>query len=215
MMLINEVESIVGLSKKSIRYYEQVGLFRPKRQNNNDYREFTESDIATLKKIKFLRDLDISITEIKKLNNGDLSLKECIQDKIKKLEQQEQNYIEVKKICKDILLEETNYNNLNIDKYSKKINILNQGGFIMRDLKEDQTKKINGAIISSIVFIIFFIFFAGLITYFQLTETEKMPMALYIFFIAMFIIPTISVIINLITRIKEIKGGEEDEASKY
>ena len=214
-MLINEVESIVGLSKKSIRYYEQVGLFRPKRQNNNDYREFTESDIATLKKIKFLHDLDISITEIKKLNNGDLSLKECIQDKIKKLEQQEQNYIEVKKICKDILLEETNYNNLNIDKHSQKINILNQGGFIMRDLKEDQTKKINGAIISSIVFIIFFLFFAGLITYFQLTETEKIPMALYIFFMAMFIIPTISVIINLITRIKEIKGGEEDEASKY
>lgn len=118
-------------------------------------------------------------------------------------------------MCKDILLEEDDYNNLNIDKYSKKINILNQGGFIMRDLKEEQAKKINGAIISSIVFIIIFIFFAGLITYFQLTETEKMPMALYIFFIAMFIIPTISVIINLITRIKEIKGGEEDEASKY
>lgn len=31
-MLIKEVESVVGLSKKSIRYYEQVGLLNPKRQ---------------------------------------------------------------------------------------------------------------------------------------------------------------------------------------
>ena len=49
-MLINEVESVVGLSKKSIRYYEQVGLFTPQRTNNNDYRNYTEEDIKTLKK---------------------------------------------------------------------------------------------------------------------------------------------------------------------
>ena len=30
-MLINEVESVIGLSKKSIRYYEEEGLLNPKR----------------------------------------------------------------------------------------------------------------------------------------------------------------------------------------
>ena len=67
----------------------------------------------------------------------------------------------------------------------------------------------------SLLFVLIFIFLAGIITYFQVTEAEKMPMALYVFVMGVFIVPMVSVIINLVTRIKEIKGGEEDEASKY
>lgn len=52
-MLINEVEHIVGLSKKSIRYYEENGLLRPRRNQENDYRVYTEKDIQKLKTIKF------------------------------------------------------------------------------------------------------------------------------------------------------------------
>ena len=44
-MLINEVQYKVGLTKKSIRYYESEGLLKPKRNNNNDYREYDETDI--------------------------------------------------------------------------------------------------------------------------------------------------------------------------
>ena len=42
-----------------------------------------------------------------------------------------------------------------------------------------------------------------------------MPIVSYIFFMGVFIIPMISVIINLVTRIQEIKEGKEDEASQY
>lgn len=215
-MLINEVESVVGLSKKSIRYYETVGLFTPKRTNNNDYRNYSEEDIILLKKIKFLRELDIPINDLKKLTNKELTLKECIDDKIKKLDVYEKNYQKIKKMCQEISLSNIDYDSLNIDKYYEQMNILNKEGFIMNNnLTKDQSKKITGAIISSIIFILLFLFFIILITYFQLTETEKMPMALYIFIMAIFIVPMISVIINLFIRIKEIKGGEEDEASKY
>ena len=214
-MLINEVESVVGISKKSIRYYEKVGLLTPKRTTNNDYRNYDELDIITLKKIKFLRELDIPIQELKKLKTGELTLKECILDRIKKIEEHEKNYQKVLKMFREIVTNNLDYNNLDIEKYSEQMNILNKGGFIMKDTKNDHSIKIRGAIISSITFIFLFLFLAGLITYFQFTETEKMPIALYIFIMGIFIIPTISVIINLITRIKEIKGGEEDEASKY
>ena len=214
-MLINEVESVVGLSKKSIRYYEKVGLLTPKRITNNDYRNYTEEDIYTLKKIKFLRELDIPIQDLKKLHTGELTLKECMEDRIKKIEEHKKNYQKVIKMCREIYNNNLDYNNLDIDNYSKQMNILNKGGFIMRDINKAHSIKIRGAIISSITFILLFLFFAGLITYFQMTETEKMPLALYIFCMALFILPTISIIINLIARIKEIKGGEEDEASKY
>lgn len=42
-----------------------------------------------------------------------------------------------------------------------------------------------------------------------------MPWIIYSFIIFILIIPVISIVYNLVIRIKEIKGGEEDEASKY
>lgn len=214
-MLINEVESIVGLSKKSIRYYEQVGLFNPKRCENNDYRDYSEEDIILLKRIKFLRELDVSIQDLKKLKEGELSLKECMQDKIKQIEEYEKNYKKLSSMCREIIDNNFDYQNFDTEEYFKKINQLKSEGFVMRDVSYEQAKKIQGAVVSSVIFILFFIFLAGLITYFQITEVEKMPMVLYVFFMGVFLVPTISVVINLIIRIKEIKGGEEDEASKY
>lgn len=49
-MLINEVEAKVGLSKKSIRYYEDNGLLTISRNSDNDYRVYTEADILLLKR---------------------------------------------------------------------------------------------------------------------------------------------------------------------
>lgn len=60
-VFIREVESIVGLSKKNIRYYEEVGLIKPDRDNSNDYRIYRDEDIRKLKVIKFFRELDVPI----------------------------------------------------------------------------------------------------------------------------------------------------------
>lgn len=48
-MTINDVEKITGLTKKSIRYYEEKGLILPKRLDN-DYRSYNEEDVQKLKK---------------------------------------------------------------------------------------------------------------------------------------------------------------------
>ena len=37
----------------------------------------------------------------------------------------------------------------------------------------------------------------------------------FIFIMVIFIFPIVGIVYNLIVRIKEINGGEEDEASKY
>lgn len=50
-MKIKEVEKQVGLAKENIRYYEKEGLIKPERTANN-YREYSEQDVAQLKKIK-------------------------------------------------------------------------------------------------------------------------------------------------------------------
>lgn len=214
-MFINEVCHVVGLTKKSIRFYEENGLLNPKRNSENDYRIYTKEDIEKLKKIKFLRELNVSIRELKLLEDGELTLESVMNDRIRKISEEETKYLQVKKMCKDIIESKATYKNIDITSYFHSMNTLNKEGFTMRDVKTNRTKKIVGAIGSSIIFSLFFIFLVFMITYFQLTETEKMPWFLYFFIIAIFGTPIIGIVGNLIARIIEINGGEEDEASKY
>ena len=214
-MLINEVSHIVGISRKSIRYYEENGLLKPKRNNENDYRIYDEEDIQKLKIIKFLRNLDVPIRDLKLLNQGKMTLQECMEDRINKIKEEEKNYNKIKNICLEISKSNKSYNDIDITKYLEQINILNKKGFTMMNIKTNNQKKIIGAIISSSIFNLFFIFIIITITYFQLTESQKMPWFLFWFVIFILILPIISIIYNLIIRIKEINEGEEDEASKY
>ena len=101
-MLVGEVEHIVGLSKKSIRYYEENRLLKPKRNSENDYRIYDEEDIRKLKTIKFLRELDVSIRDLKRLQQKEITLKECMMDRIDKIKKQEKNYQKIKNMCIDI-----------------------------------------------------------------------------------------------------------------
>ena len=103
---------------------------------------------------------------------------------------------------------------MNIETTLKEINKLNKEGFTMKN-KNNQTKKITGAILSSAIFELLFLLLPVIITYFQFTDEEKIPWILYILTMLFFLLPIIATIINLINRLKEIKGGEEDEASKY
>ena len=213
-MLINEVQHIVGLSKKSIRYYEENGLLNPKR-DINDYRIYSTDDIKKLKLIKFLRELNVSINDIKKLQNKELSLKECMEERIEKIDEENEKFLKIKNMCFDISNNNDTYFDIDIEKYSEEMNILRKQGFTMKDVVSKKKNKIIGALLSGTIFIMFFIFLGSILVYFQITEEEKCPMILFIFFIVMLIIPIIATIYNLYERIKEILKGEEDEACKY
>ncbi len=214
-MLINEVESVIGLSKKSIRYYEEEGLLNPKRNNVNDYRIYSDEDIKKLKVIKFLRELGVPINDLKKLNNNTLSLEDCLNERLKVIDKEKENYLKVQDMCKEIIENHDTYEDIDISKYTVNMTRLNKEGFTMRDIKSNHTKKIFEACLSSFVFCFMFIFLIAIITYCAFVFDDAMPLLLYIFFLMILLIPIIGIVINLIKRIKEIKGGEEDEASKY
>lgn len=214
-MHIKEVEHSVGLSSKNIRYYEDVGLIKPTRNNQNDYRVYNEDDINKLKLIKFLRELNVPIKEIKELFDNKITLSDCMKDRIKKIEDEEINYKKIKNMCNEIIKNNINFNDTDITKYFLEMNVLNKEGFTMRDVKINNGKKIRGAILSSLIFSIFFILFIAMINYFQFTEADKMPWIMYSIIMFLLAIPIIGIFCNLVERIKEIKGGEEDEASKY
>lgn len=214
-MLINEVEHIVGLSKKSIRFYEENGLLNPKRNAENDYRIYEDADIAKLKLIKFLRELGVPIRDLRALNERKITLEECMQDRISKIKVEEEKFSKVKEMCMSIALSHDSFEDIDIITYFEEMNVLGKEGFTLRDVKKNKSKKIMGACISTVIFSLFMLFIPIMISYFQFTEIEKLPWFIYYILMAIFIIPETGMVINLIARIKEINGGEEDEASKY
>ncbi len=214
-MSIHEVCSIVGLTRKSVRYYESVGLLNPRRNTDNDYRIYNEEDIKTLKIIKFLRELDVPIDDLKRIKKKELSLQDCLKDRINKIEREEENYLKIKNMCFEIIKENASIENINISKYFSNMNILNKKGFTMRNTKTSKTKKIIAAILVSLLFMLFLGGILGMISYFQFTESTKIPWVIYFIIVLLFGLPLFGIIYNLFLRIKEILKGEEDEASKY
>lgn len=68
-MQINEVIKQVDLSKRAIKYYEEVGLLQVAK-GENGYRNYSEEDVRVLKEIAIYRKLGISIKDIKILLEG-------------------------------------------------------------------------------------------------------------------------------------------------
>ena len=68
-MKINEVEALVGIPKKNIRFYESEGLLKPERSSNG-YRDYSEEEAEILRRIKLLRKLGVPLEEIRKMQSG-------------------------------------------------------------------------------------------------------------------------------------------------
>lgn len=90
-MKIKEVEDLVGITKANIRYYEKEGLLNPKRNEENNYREYPLEDVRSLERVKTLRLLGVTIAEIKQMNAGQVLLKDVIENRLEKIREEEQN----------------------------------------------------------------------------------------------------------------------------
>ena len=86
-MTIKEVEEKVGIKKANIRYYEEMGLIRPARDQGNNYRVYSEEDVELLKKIRFLRSIDISVEEIRLLEEGKIPMDRLMDQQIETAEE--------------------------------------------------------------------------------------------------------------------------------
>ncbi|HEY9060020.1 MAG TPA: MerR family transcriptional regulator [Pseudobacteroides sp.] len=69
-MTISEAIKETGLTKRAIRFYEEEGLINPAANPENGYRNFSSKDIDRLIKISLLRQLGLSIDNIKELINS-------------------------------------------------------------------------------------------------------------------------------------------------
>lgn len=66
-MNIKQASELTGVSTDMLRYYEKIGIIKPKRDKENNYRDYIDSDIYTIVMIRQYSQIGLSLKTIKKL----------------------------------------------------------------------------------------------------------------------------------------------------
>lgn len=64
---IRKLSQTAGVSTRTLRYYDEIGLLKPARVNSSGYRLYGSKEVELLQQILFYRELDVSLEEIKKI----------------------------------------------------------------------------------------------------------------------------------------------------
>jgi len=67
MRQIGEVAEVVGLSLRTIRHYEEVGVVPPSGRTQGGFRLYTDADIERLRLVKHMKPLDFSLDDMRDL----------------------------------------------------------------------------------------------------------------------------------------------------
>ena len=141
-MNIGEVSNLTGMSSSNIRYYEQLDLIRPGRNPDNDYRVYDELDLQKLHEIKLFRKLDISIEDIRKLQMNELTLDECMNQNIEKLDDENRDIEIRKKLCKELKSDNNSLDSIDTSLYLSKIEDYEKEGIKFMTIANDFIEKV-------------------------------------------------------------------------
>ncbi len=205
-MKINEVEALVGITKKNIRFYEEKGLLSPSRNSENGYRDYGEGEVAVLRRIKLLRKLGVPIEEIRRMRRHLVTL-----------ERERRNLEEAARLCELLRDREVPLAELDAQGVLEEMERLEQSGAAFQD-KQRQDVRIRyvaPVAISAVAVVLL----AGLIWLmlwaFLAAPVEAPPLPLAVVFMAVPLLLIAGVLLALFQRIKEIEKGEVDDARNY
>ena len=119
-MKINELEDLLGVSKATIRYYEDQGLVTPPRTDNG-YREYSDEEVQLFQKIIVLRKLGLGIPEIRDLIDGKAELHDVLEYNMERLRTRQDEIASMMELCGKIEAEATDFASIDSPKYLKHI----------------------------------------------------------------------------------------------
>lgn len=216
-MKINEVEALVGITKKNIRFYEEKGLLSPSRNSENGYRDYGEAEVAVLRRIKLMRKLGVPIDEIRRMQEGSQTVGDGMRRHLITLERERRNLEESVRLC-ELLKERTEpLNELDAGSVLAELEKLEQAGATFPN-KQRQDVRIRyvAPIVVSVVLVALMAATAGLMLWaFSLAPEESPPLAVVIVLVALPLLVIAGVLYALFQRIMEIGKGEIDDAKKY
>jgi len=85
---IGQVSKMTGLSVRTLRYYDEIGLLKPSDYTEGHHRLYTEDDVTVLMKIVFLRELGFPLKKIKEHLEGETDWEAFLKAQYERLERE-------------------------------------------------------------------------------------------------------------------------------
>ena len=215
---INEVEALVGITKKNIRFYEAEGLLTPRRNSENGYRDYGETEVDTLRRIKLLRKLGVPLDEIRQMEDGVHTVGDGMRRHLVSLERERKNLEAASRLCAELTDSPERLEALDAQALLERMERMEQEGTTFMD-KQKRDMKRRRYVMPVVMAILMSLLMAALIWLFLWAfETDPVgapPLPLLALFVAVPTLVILGVLIALFQRIREIGRGEEDEAKKY
>lgn len=216
-MKINEVETLAGITKKNIRFYEEQGLIAPKRNAENGYREYGEEDVNILRRIRLLRKLDVPIDEIRLMLSGSHTVGDGMRRHLISLERQQRNLQQAMELCQELAYQDIPISQLDTESLLTRMETLEQAGTSFHDVAAQDIKKryIAPVVVTAIVITVMIALSALLLWAFSLDPEQAPPIWFVAVILGLFIAVGVGCVTALAQRIREIRKGEIDDAKKY
>lgn len=213
-MQIKEVEALVGISQKNIRFYEKEGLLAPRREAANGYRNYAEDDVQRLRRIKLLRKLDVPLDEIHDMLDGKLTLADGMRRHLTTLDERRKNLETAHSLCAELTEQPGLLENLDAAAHLEKMQALEQKGVRFMDIhNQDKKKKYHSAWIAAAVFIALMLAVEGLMGW--TLSLDPPPLGVSLLILGAPLVFVGGAVLALWQRIKEIRRGESDAYRNY
>ncbi|MBU4464695.1 MAG: MerR family transcriptional regulator [Actinobacteria bacterium] len=84
---IKDLARATGLTSRTLRHYEEIGLLRPSRVAGNGYRFYGEAEVSRLYRILSLRAIELPLTSIQRALEDEATLTQAIRSHLRLLEE--------------------------------------------------------------------------------------------------------------------------------
>ena len=214
---INEVEALVGITKKNIRFYEAEGLLAPRRNSDNGYRDYGEAEVETLRRIKLLRKLGVPLEDIRQMLSGAHTVGDGMRRHLVTLERERQNLDAAARLCGELADCQERLADLDAAALLEQMAEMEQSGTTFQNKQSQDIRARYVAPVSVTVLMV--LLMLGLIWLFLWAfETDPAgapPLPLLTVFIAVPAVMALGVIVSLVQRIREIGRREIDDAKQF
>jgi len=105
---VQKLAKLAGVSPRTLRYYDEIGILKPARINSSGYRIYGQSEVDKLQQILFYRELGVALDKIKEILNSPSfdSIKALREHREKLLKKREQIDLLIANVEKTIALRE-------------------------------------------------------------------------------------------------------------
>ena len=214
---INEVEALVGITKKNIRFYESEGLLTPRRNSENGYRDYGEAEVAVLRRIKLMRKLGVPLEEIRKMQSGVHTVGDGMRRHLITLERDRENLEQAIRLCGGLTDCPARLEDLDAQELLARMETLEQEGatFQNKQRSDIRIRYVAPLVIAGSMTALLAGLMALLVWIVLLDPVSGLPLPLLLVSLALLALVAGGVLAALVQRLREIGKGEIDDAKNY